>query len=123
MKVDREIVHLERAISSNDFAHARSIIANNIDTFSKPRIRSKLSVDALAILNSVYHAQNDSNKDVYARETQLIINHLNSLARDCRFAEIKRFSELNEQLLSNNQVYNLLNADAKAIIPRPTVSS
>lgn len=121
MKVDREIVYLERSIASNDFAHARTIIEHNADLFSKPSIRSKLSVEALALLNSVLQLRDGSNKDLYSKETQLIINHLNSLARDCRFSEIKRFSEMNKELLSNPQVYNLLNSDAKAIIPQPNI--
>lgn len=121
MRVKREIVHLERAIANNDFAHARSIIEHNVDAFSKPSIRSTLSVEALALLNSIIQLHGDSNKELYAKETQLIIKHINSLARDCRFAEIKRFSEMNKVLLSNPQVYNLLNSDAKAIIPQPNI--
>lgn len=50
-------------------------------------------MEALALVNVVLNFHGDAdNKDVYSRETLLIIQHINKLARDFRFAEIKRFS-------------------------------
>lgn len=118
MKIDRDVLLLERAISKSDYPQARKIIELNFDKFKNTYIRTKLSIEALTLVNCVVDF-NDDNNELYSRETQLIIQHINSLARDFRFAEIKRFSFLQKELLSNPKIYNALNADAKALIAPP----
>lgn len=120
MKMDREVVLLERAVGKNDYPQARKIIELHFDKFKKPFIRSKLSMQALALLNCVVDLNDEDNKELYSRETQLIIQHINKLAYDCRFSEIKRFTFLQKDLLSNPKIYNALSSDAKALIAPPT---
>lgn len=123
MKIDREVLLLERAISQSDYPQARKIIEIHIDKFKKSFIRSTLSMEALALVNVVLNLNDDvENKDVYSRETLLIIQHINKLARDFRFAEIKRFTFLQKELLSNPKIYAALNSDAKALIAPPTTT-
>lgn len=119
MRLDREILLLEKAISKSDYPQARKIIELHFDKFKSTFTRSKLSMEALTLVNCVVDFNDDENKEVYSRETQLIIQHINSLARDFRFAEIKRFSFLQKDLLSNPRIYNSLNSDAKALIAPP----
>ncbi|MCM3388757.1 hypothetical protein M3649_11500 [Ureibacillus chungkukjangi] len=124
MKIDREVQMLERAISQSDYPQARKIIELHIDKFKKQFVRSTLSMEALALVNVVLNFHGDAdNKDVYSRETLLIIQHINKLARDFRFAEIKRFSFLQKELLSNPKIYDALSSDAKALIAPPTKES
>ncbi|PYF06667.1 hypothetical protein [Ureibacillus chungkukjangi] len=124
MKIDREVQLLERAISQSDYPQARKIIELHIDKFKKQFVRSTLSMEALALVNVVLNFHGDAdNKDVYSRETLLIIQHINKLARDFRFAEIKRFSFLQKELLSNPKIYDALSSDAKALIAPPTKES
>lgn len=119
MKKERELIYLERAISQSDFAQARKLIEHNMEFFTKTHNRAKLSMEGLTLLNCVLELHNEENENLYSRETQLIIQHINSLARDCRFAEIKRFSFLQKDLLSNPKIYNALSSDAKALIAPP----
>ena len=121
MKIDREVLSLERAISQSDYPQARKIIEIHIDKFKKSFVRSTLSMEALALVNVVLNFHSDEeNKEVYSRETLLIIQHINKLARDFRFSEIKRFTFLQKDLLSNPKIYNILNSDAKALIAPPS---
>ena len=102
MKIDREVLELERAISQSDYPQARKLIEIHIDKFKKSFVRSSLSMEALALVNVVLNFHSDEeNKELYSRETLLIIQHINKLARDFRFAEIKRFTFLQKDLLSN----------------------
>lgn len=119
MKLDRDIVFLEKSIAKSDYASARTIIENNIEKLSSPRIRSKLSMEALTFLNCVIQLNDKSNQDLFSRETQLIIRHINSLAYDCRFAELKSYAFLQKDLLSNPKIYNALCEDAKTFLPKP----
>ena len=119
MKIDREVALLEKAIAKSEYPQARKLIEMHLDKFKKAHIRSKLSMEALALLNCVINLNDDDNKELYSRETQLIIQHINMLAREFRFAEIKRFTFLQKDLLSNPRIYNSLNADAKALIAPP----
>lgn len=124
MKIDREVQMLERAISQSDYPQARKIIELHIDKFKKQFVRSTLSMEALALVNVVLNFHGDAdNKAVYSRETLLIIQHINKLARDFRFAEIKRFTFLQKELLSNPKIYDALSSDAKALIAPPTKES
>lgn len=123
MKIDRDVLLLEKAISKSDYPQARKIIELNFEKFKNSFIRAKLSMEALTLVNCVIDFNDDANKAVYSRETQLIIQHINSLARDFRFAEIKRFSFLQKELLANPLIYNALNADAKALIAPPKEAS
>lgn len=61
MKIDRDIVYLEKFIANNDFPSARKIVEQNLDKFTKPRIRSQLSLDALTFLNCIIQI-NDGKK-------------------------------------------------------------
>lgn len=119
MKLDREVMLLEKAVGKSDYPQARKIIELHLDKFKKPDVRSKLNMEALTLLNCVLSLNDDEHKEVYSRETQLIIQHINMLAREFRFAEIKRFSFLQKDLLSNPKIYNALNSDAKALIAPP----
>ena len=124
MKIDRDVLMLERAISQSDYPQARKMIERNLDRFKKPFIRSTLSMEALALLNVVLDFNKDEeNKELYSRETLLIIQYINKLARDSRFSEIKRFTFLQKDLLSNPKIYNALNSDAKALIAPPKTES
>lgn len=119
MKIDREVVYLEKSIAKNDYASARTIIEYNIKKLTSPGIRSKLSMEALTFLNCVLELNDEKNRDLYSRETQLIIRHINSLAHDCKFVELKNFAFLQKELLSNPKIYDSLNEDAKIFIPQP----
>ncbi|SOC18057.1 hypothetical protein SAMN05880501_11027 [Ureibacillus xyleni] len=119
MKIDRDILLLEKAIGKSDYSLARKIIELNEEKFKRPYIRSKLSMEALTLLNCVHDLNDESNKELYSRETQLIIRHINKLAYDCRFSEIKRFTFLQKDLLSNPKIYGALSSDAKALIAPP----
>jgi len=124
MKIDREVLSLERAISQSDYPRARKIIEIHIDKFKKSFVRSTLSMEALALVNVVLNFHSDEeNKEVYSRETLLIIQHINKLARDFRFSEIKRFTFLQKDLLSNPKIYAALSSDAKALIAPPTAKT
>ena len=119
MKLDREVVLLEKAIAKSDYPQARKLIELHLEKFKKPDVRSKLNMESLTLLNCVLSLNDEENKEIYSRETQLIIQHINMLAREFRFAEIKRFSFLQKDLLSNPKIYNALNSDAKALIAPP----
>lgn len=119
MKIDRELFRLEKCIEKNDLVTARYIIERDINKFSSPEIRRRMSLAATVILDTVLKMREESNKKLYSRETQLIIQHINSLAKYCKFAEVKRFSYLHKDLLSDIKIYNLLNEDAKICIPKP----
>ncbi|RUL53561.1 hypothetical protein [Lysinibacillus antri] len=120
MIIDREILLLEKAIGRSDYPGARKILELHAEKFRRPHIRSKLNMEALALLNCVDELNNEDNKELYSRETQLIIQHINKLAYDCRFSEIKRFTFLQKDLLANPKIYNALNSDAKALIAPPS---
>ena len=119
MKLDRDIVFLEKSIAKSDFSSARKLIENNIEKLSNPRVRSKLSMEALTFYNCVIQLNSESNHDLYSRETQLIIRHINSLAYECKFAELKSYAFLQKDLLSNPEIYNALCEDAKIFLPKP----
>lgn len=119
LKLDREIVLLEKYIGLSDFVQARKIIELNLEKFKQQNVKNKLGLEALSLVNSVIAINTDENKIVYSRETQLIINYLNTLARDSNITTLKRFSKLHEPLLANPKVYDLLSRDAKILIPRP----
>lgn len=119
MKLDREIVLLEKYIGISDFVQARKIIELNLEKFKQQNVKNRLGLEALSLVNSVIAMNTDENKVVYSRETQLIINYLNTLARESNITTLKRFSKLHEPLLSNPKVYDLLSSDAKILIPRP----
>lgn len=119
MKIDREIMMLEKTLAKSDFIHARSIIERNIHKFSSPTYRRQLSIEALTLMNSVILINSSENKEVYSRETLLIIQYINSLARNGRLQELKRYSLLQAKLLSNPKIYSSLCLDAKALIPPP----
>ena len=119
MKIDRELFRLEKCIEKNDLVTSRYIIERDINKFSSPEIRRRMSLAATVILDTVLKMREESNKKLYSRETQLIIQHINSLAKYCQFAEVKRFSYLHKDLLSDIKIYNLLNEDAKICIPKP----
>lgn len=120
MKIDRDIISLEKAIGKSDYLQARKIIELNESKFKKPHIRSKLSMEALTLVNYVHDFNNEKNDELYSRETQLIIRHINKLAYNCEFSEIKRFTFLQKDLISNPKIYNALSSDAKALIAPPT---
>lgn len=119
MKLDRDIVFLEKSIAKSDFASARVIIENNLEKLSNPRIRSNLSMEALTFLNCVIELNKEDNNVLFSRETQLIIRHINALANDCKFAELKSYAFLQKELLSNPKIYNALSEDAKIFLPKP----
>ncbi|HWI48243.1 MAG TPA: hypothetical protein VNU45_08495, partial [Rummeliibacillus sp.] len=120
MKLDRDIVFLEKSIAKSDFSLARKLIEHNIEKLSNPRVRSKLSMEALTFFNCVIQLNSESNNnDLYSRETQLIIRHINSLAYGCKFAELKSYAFLQKDLLSNPEIYNALCEDAKIFLPKP----
>ncbi|WP_397538475.1 hypothetical protein [Rummeliibacillus pycnus] len=119
IKLDRDILFLEKSIAKSDFTSARIIIEHNKEKLSSPRIRSKLSMEALTFLNCVIQLNSESNQDLLSRETLLIIRHINSLAYDCKFAELKSYSFLQKDLLSNPKIYNSLCEDAKTFLPKP----
>lgn len=119
MKIDRDLAYLEKFIAKNDFPSARTIIEQNFKKFSEPNYRSKLSLNALTFLNCILQLNEQTDKKFYSRETQLIIRHINKLAHECKLSELKGYVFLQKDLLSDPQVYNSLNEDAKVFIPKP----
>lgn len=119
MKIDRDIVYLEKFIAKGDFPSARKIVEQNLDKFTKPRMRSQLSLDALTFLNCIIQINDGKNKNIYSREIQLIIRHINNLAYDCKLSELKCYVYLQKDLLSEPEIYNALSEDAKVFIPKP----
>ena len=122
MKIDRERVLLERAIANSDFISARRIIEKDITKFNSLSVRKKLSLEALTLVNSVTLFNQEEYKDVFSRETHLIIQHINKLASNGGFQYFKRYCSLHDKLLSNPRIYSLLNLDAKALVPVPSTN-
>lgn len=119
MKIDRDIVMLEKSLGKSDFVFARKLIENNLAKYSNPSIFSKVSLDTLAFINSIILLNEGGNREAFSRETQLIVQYINKLAYDGNLTQLKRYSELNKELLENPKVYNILSADAKLFIPKP----
>jgi len=117
MKINRVLHMLETNIKNGDFVQARRIIELNMNQFTTPEIRKQLSMEAMTLLNMVIQF-NDSSKDdaIYSRKTQHIIGYINNLARKGKLASLKRYALLHNDLLSNPQIYNLLDSDAKLFI-------
>lgn len=124
MKIERGIILLERAIAHSDFVGARKIIEKDLNKFDSLSVRKKLSLEALALVNSVvlFNQEDYKDKDVVSRETQLIIQHINKLAHNGEFQYIKRYCLMHEKLLSNPKVYAFLSANAKVLVPEPQLS-
>ena len=119
MKIDRDLTYLEKFIAKNDFPSARTIIEQNLKKFSQPNYRSKLSLNALTFLNCILQQNDQTDKNFFSRETQLIIRHINNLAHECKLSELKCYVFLQKDLLADPQVYNALNEDAKVFVPKP----
>lgn len=119
MKIDRSISFLEKLIAKNDFPSARKIVEENMKKFTNPAIRSQLSLDALTFLNCIVQINDGKEKNIYSRETQLIIRHINNLAYNCKLNELKCYIYLQKDLLSEPEVYNSLSEEAKVFIPKP----
>jgi len=113
---------LEKSLGKSDFVYARKLIENNITKYNSPSVLSQVSIDTLAFINTIILLNENGNKEVFSRETQLIVQYINKLAYDGNFTQLKRYSELNKDLLSNPKVYNILSADAKVFIPKPQES-
>ena len=122
MRIDRDIVLLEKTIGKSDFVYARKIIESNLEKFSSSSVMSKVSMDTLAFINSILMLNSNENKDVFSRETQLIIQYFNKLAHNGHLTQLKRYSELNRDFLANPKIYELLSADAKVFIPKPELT-
>ncbi|MEX3623526.1 hypothetical protein [Viridibacillus arvi] len=120
MKIDRDIIKLERSIAKSDFILARKIIENDLNKFLSPTVRKELSLEALSLVNSIVELNQDDNKEVYSRKTQLIVQHINKLAYNGQFQDLRRYCSLHEDLISNPKIYNILSADVKIIIPDPS---
>lgn len=123
MKIDRDIVLLEKSLGKSDFVYARKIVENNLKKFSSASVAAKVSMDTLAFINSILMLNSEDNKDLYSRETQLIVQYINKLAHDGHLTQLKRYTELNRDFLSNPKVYAILSADAKIFVPKPEVHS
>lgn len=121
MKIDRDVVLLEKTIGKSDFVYARKIVESNIEKFSSASVVAKVSMDTLAFINSILMINLDENKDLYSRETQLIVQYINKLAHDGHLTQLKRYVELNKEFLSNPKVYEILSANAKIFVPKPNV--
>ena len=121
MKIDRDVVLLEKTIGKSDFVYARKIIESNIEKFSSASVAARVSMDTLAFINSILMINLDENKDLYSRETQLIVQYINKLAHDGHLTQLKRYAELNKEFLSNPKVYEILSANAKIFVPKPNV--
>lgn len=121
MKIDRDVVLLEKTIGKSDFVYARKIVESNIEKFSSASVVAKVSMDTLAFINSILMINLDENKDLYSRETQLIVQYINKLAHDGHLTQLKRYVELNKEFLSNPKVYEILSANAKIVVPKPNV--
>lgn len=120
MRIDRDLVILEKAIKNSDFVYARKLVEANLAKYSSTTTLSNVSLDTLAFINSVILINSGENKDLYSRETQLIVQYINKLARDGSLTQLKRYCELNKSFLSNPKVYDILSADAKVFVPRPS---
>lgn len=118
-KIDREIMILEKMVKKSDFVAARRIIELNLEKFKSPAIRQHLSIDTVTLINSVILFNEEDSKDVFSRETQLIIQYINKLAYQGSFPTLKRYCFLQSALLSNPKVYALLSSEAKILIPQP----
>jgi len=119
MKIDKDVRLLEKSIKEGDFVRARNIIELNPKHFSAQAVRNKLSMDALTLVNIVNQMNEGENKDLYSREIQLIVAYINSLARKGNFSDIKRYTSLHSDLLSNPKIYDMLNSDAKIFVAPP----
>lgn len=117
--MNKDLHLLEKSIRNGDFVHARRIIELNMKLFTTLEIRKQLSMEALTLLNLVVQFNDSSKNEVYSRKTKLIIEYINNLARNGDFTSLKRYVLFHAELLSNPQIYKLLNADAKVFIPPP----
>ncbi|WP_010289898.1 hypothetical protein [Kurthia massiliensis] len=116
MKIDRHIVTLDRCVATGDLVQARKIIESNLDYFLTPRIRNQLRLDSVALINSIVQMKEHGGGEVFSRETQLIVQHINKLAQDGKIIEIIRYAKHQAELLANPKVYALLSTNAKAIL-------
>lgn len=119
MRIDRDLILLEKTLKKSDFVYARKIVESNLEKFKNSSVASKVSIDTLAFINSVLMLNSDNNKEVYSRETQLIVQYINKLASDGHLTQLKRYSELNREFLSNPKIYEILSVDAKVFVPKP----
>lgn len=119
MKIDREVILLERYIAQSDFVQARRVIESNLEKFKSMRVRSQLSLETISLINSVVIFNEGDNKELFSRETQLIIQHINKLASSGDLTGLKRYVSFHESLLSNPRIYNMLNTDARILAPQP----
>lgn len=119
MKIDRDIRLLEICIAKSDFIKARRIIESNLKAFTLLQTRERLSMDALALVNSVTQLNAGDNEKLYSRETLLILQYMNQLASKGKLAELKRYSNLHKDFLSDPKIYDALSSEAKIIIPAP----
>lgn len=115
MKIDRNIVTLDRCVASGDLVQARKIIEANLDYFLTPCIRNQLRLDSVTLVNSIVQMK-ESGDMAFSRETQLIVQHINKLAQDGKMIEIVRYAKHQAELLANPKVYDLLSTNAKAIL-------
>lgn len=115
MKIDRNIVTLDRCVASGDLVQARKIIEGNLDYFLTPRIRKQLRLDSVALINSIVDMKENGGDEI-SRETQLIVQHINKLAQDGKIIEIIRYAKHQAELLSNPRIFDLLSTNAKVIL-------
>lgn len=115
MKIDRNIVTLDRCVALGDLVQARKIIESNLDYFLTPRIRKQLRLDSVALINSIVDMKENGGDEI-SRETQLIIQHINKLAQDGKIIEIIRYAKHQAELLSNPRIFDLLSTNAKVIL-------
>ncbi|HWL23293.1 MAG TPA: hypothetical protein VNR38_06025 [Ureibacillus sp.] len=119
MKRNRDLHLLENFIKNGDLVQARRMIELNITHLTTPRIRKQLSMEALTLLNMVVQYNDSSKDDTHSRKTQLIIGYMNNLARKGDLMSLKRYASFHDQLLSDPNVYKLLDSDAKIFIVPP----
>jgi len=122
MRIDRDVVLLEKNLGKSDFVYARKIIESNLEKFSSSSVISKVSMDTLAFINSILMLNSNENKDVFSRETQLVVQYINKLAHNGHLTQLKRYLELNRDFLANPKIYELLSEDAKVFIPKSVLT-
>lgn len=118
MKFEREIRILEKAVAQNDYVMARRVIELNIEKFNQPSIRNQLTLDAVTLINCVTSFNEKDQKNVFSRETQLIVQHINKLAQTGSFVTLKRYCSLQSSLLTDPKIYEQLSNDVKILIPQ-----
>lgn len=119
MRIDRDVVVLERTLRKNDFEAARKIVEDNLEKYSSSAVTAKVSIDTLTFIKSILMLNSDDNSELYSQETQEIVRYVNKLAYEGHLAQLKRYSDINRHFLTNPKVYNILSDDAKVFVPKP----